>query len=219
MRRTLAPALAALALLGASPASAEPLDFESREARRSGPGGVRRIGTELGLDPSSYDADLLARDARVRFAVLSTETALALSSALLQPASTTGHSGLRLRPRDLARRGAPRRPRERDVPVLARVHAALALADALPRAARALPAVVPRPQGAPLQLRARRPDDVPVAVLALRRAARGQMGDQRGLRRAPGRRRARRVHGALRPPGLEPRHASISISSSRSAGA
>jgi hypothetical protein len=38
-------------------------------------------------------ADLLASDARARFAMLSSELALALSSSLLQPAPTIGHSG------------------------------------------------------------------------------------------------------------------------------
>jgi hypothetical protein len=93
MRRTLAPFLAALALLCAARASAEPLDFDLAKLGAPDPAVWRRIGSELGLPAGSYDADLLARDARQRFAVLSSETALALSSPLLQPASTTGHSG------------------------------------------------------------------------------------------------------------------------------
>jgi hypothetical protein len=46
--------------------------------------------------PGSIDAATaatLARESKQRFAILSSQLALALSSAMLQPASTTGHSG------------------------------------------------------------------------------------------------------------------------------
>lgn len=69
MRRLLAPALAA-ALAAASTARAEPYDMD-----------FRKLG-----DPAT-DA------AKARFGILSSEMALALTGAVLQPGSTTGHSG------------------------------------------------------------------------------------------------------------------------------
>ncbi len=91
MLRPLALLAAVLVLaLAASPArAAEPLDLD-----------ITRLGP-----PSAYvwqladptltpvQAEALASDARLRFAMLSTELALALSSALLEPAATVGHSG------------------------------------------------------------------------------------------------------------------------------
>jgi hypothetical protein len=85
----LAYAVAAVLALAAAPtARAEPLDIE---LTRIGPptesAWAEVIGTTTGTEAA------LARESRQRFAVLSTELALALSSAILQPAATTGHSG------------------------------------------------------------------------------------------------------------------------------
>src|SRR5512138_2723893 len=70
MRRLLAPALAAALALTATTARAEPYDMD-----------FRWLG-----DPTTPEA-------RARFGVLSSEMALAMSGHLLQPGSTTGHSG------------------------------------------------------------------------------------------------------------------------------
>lgn len=92
----LAPVLAvALVALRAAPASAEPLDLD-----------LSRLGPP---DPAVWDviagrqspaatlapgeAALLASDAKKRFAILSSELALAISGPILDPASTTGHAG------------------------------------------------------------------------------------------------------------------------------
>jgi hypothetical protein len=85
--RRLASVLAALLALGVAPsARAEPLDLDLTRlgAPDSSVWGV--------LDPAA-DADRLARESRQRFAMLSSQLALALSSAVLQPASTTGYAG------------------------------------------------------------------------------------------------------------------------------
>jgi hypothetical protein len=71
MRRLLAPTLAAALALLPGAARAEPYDID-----------LRKLG-----DPAT-DPDALAR-----FGVLSSDLALALTSAVLTPASTTGHSG------------------------------------------------------------------------------------------------------------------------------
>ena len=71
MRRLLAPAIAAALALAAATARAEPYDIDLRD---------------LG-DPQT-DPGALAR-----FGVLSSDLALALTAAVLTPASTTGHSG------------------------------------------------------------------------------------------------------------------------------
>jgi hypothetical protein len=96
MRRPLAPVLAAALLaLRAAPARGEPLDLDL--ARLGAPSAsvwlaiAGRTAPPAALSPA--DAERLAADARARFAVLSSEAALALSSALLQPASTTGYAG------------------------------------------------------------------------------------------------------------------------------
>jgi hypothetical protein len=84
----LAYALAAvLAVAAASPARAEPLDIDLTRIGAPDPD----VWTSLGATAGTEGA--LARESRQRFAVLSTELALALSSAVLQPASTIGHSG------------------------------------------------------------------------------------------------------------------------------
>ena len=92
MFRPLAIALSALAVAAARPAGAEPLDLDL--ARLGSPSAAvwEVLATRTGTG-SPYDARALANDAKTRFVVLSTETALGFSSALLHPASTTGHLG------------------------------------------------------------------------------------------------------------------------------
>jgi len=85
--RRLAPLLAAAALVLPAPAArAEPFDFD---LSRLGPPDPA-VWTALG---EGAQADALASEAKQRFGILSTETALAISSAILHPASTTGFSG------------------------------------------------------------------------------------------------------------------------------
>ncbi len=76
MRRALALISAVALTVKATPAIAEPLDLD-----------LYRLGNPSDANPQ------LAADARQRFALLSSEMALALSSFLLQPPSTTGPSG------------------------------------------------------------------------------------------------------------------------------
>jgi hypothetical protein len=91
--RRLAQALAAvLALAAASSARAEPLDIDLTRIGAPDPDVWGSIIQLSGSGTPGSEATL-AKEARQRFAVLSTELALALSSAVLQPASTTGHSG------------------------------------------------------------------------------------------------------------------------------
>ena len=83
-----APALAAAVLtLGAAGARAEPLDVNLVMLGPSDPA----VWIAIGANPA--EAPVLAADAKRRFASLSNQVALAMSSALLQPGSTTGHSG------------------------------------------------------------------------------------------------------------------------------
>lgn len=95
MRSWAFAAAAALALANARPAGAEPLDLDL--ARLGAPSDAvwqalgANVAPAVPVDPALAAA--LAADAKLRFATLSAETALALSSPLLQPASTTGHSG------------------------------------------------------------------------------------------------------------------------------
>jgi hypothetical protein len=84
-RRVLA---AVLALAAAPYARAEPLDVD---LVRLGPP-TESVWLEF-PGTSAGTAATLARESRQRFAALSSQMALALSSALLHPASTTGHSG------------------------------------------------------------------------------------------------------------------------------
>jgi hypothetical protein len=85
-------AAAALALANARTAGANPLDLDL--ARLGAPSAAVWNAIGANLAPGvPIDAARLAGDAKLRFATLSAETALALSSPLLQPASTTGHSG------------------------------------------------------------------------------------------------------------------------------
>lgn len=102
MRRSLAP-LAAILALSAAPAGArEPLDFD---LARLGPPSAGVWLAKLGcLTPAGdactpqqqADAVVMAADARVRFARLATNLTLAFTSSLLEPASTTGHSGFQV---------------------------------------------------------------------------------------------------------------------------
>jgi hypothetical protein len=78
---------AVLALAAAPPARAEPLDLD-----------LARLGAPdpdvwTSVAGGTVDANALARESRQRFAILSSQMALALSSAILQPASTTGYAG------------------------------------------------------------------------------------------------------------------------------
>lgn len=91
MRRLALLAAAVLAAAAAPAARAEPLDVD---LSRLGPPDQAVWATLNGRStgPNAYDAEL-ARGSRQRFAILSSQVALALSSAVLQPAATTGHSG------------------------------------------------------------------------------------------------------------------------------
>lgn len=84
--RRLALLAAVLAVAAPPSARAEPYDVDLSRLGAPDPA----VWTTLG---ATGDPNALARGARQRFAVLSTELALALSSAILQPASTTGYSG------------------------------------------------------------------------------------------------------------------------------
>ena len=86
--------LAAVLALAATPArAAEPLDLD---IIRLGPPSAYAWAlahcSALPCVPTAAD-EALASDSRLRFAMLSTELALSLSSALLEPAATVGHSG------------------------------------------------------------------------------------------------------------------------------
>ncbi len=87
MRRPLALLAAVLALAAPTAQAGEPLDLD---ITLLGPPSAQ-IWVNAGA--SAADAALLAADARARFAMLSSELALSLSSALLEPAATIGHSG------------------------------------------------------------------------------------------------------------------------------
>ncbi|HSM91937.1 MAG TPA: hypothetical protein VLT47_03560 [Anaeromyxobacteraceae bacterium] len=94
MRRTLALVIAAL--LPAA-AHAEPLDIDLGQLGAPD----ARVWVAAGYTPSFGDATLAAADAKARFGMLSSELALALTTSLLTPGSTTGHSGF-----DIALEGA-----------------------------------------------------------------------------------------------------------------
>jgi hypothetical protein len=92
MRRTLAVAIAAL--LPATAAVAEPLDLDLGQLGAP----EASVWAAAGFDG---DHSLAANDAKARFGMLTSELALALTSSLLTPGSTTGHSGF-----DIAIEGA-----------------------------------------------------------------------------------------------------------------
>lgn len=81
---------AVLALVTASSARAEPLDFDLARLGAPDPS----VWTTAMSGAPGADPTVLARQSRTRFAILSSVVALALSSAVLQPASTIGVSGL-----------------------------------------------------------------------------------------------------------------------------
>jgi hypothetical protein len=87
MRRLASVLAVAVLALCAAGARAEPLDVDLSRLGAPDPS----VWTAFGV--TGTEADAFARGAKERFAVLSSEVALALSSALLQPASTTGYAG------------------------------------------------------------------------------------------------------------------------------
>ena len=87
MRRLALLAAAVLAVAVGTAARAEPLDVD---LSRLGP---PNASVWTLVNGSATGAEQLAQDARTRFALLSSQVALALSSAILQPASTTGLTG------------------------------------------------------------------------------------------------------------------------------
>src|SRR5512137_477560 len=95
MRRPLALLAAVLALAASAARAAEPLDLDI--TRLGPPSGyvwmLARCGAPSPTCVQSAEDDALASDSRMRFAMLSSELALSLSSALLQPAATVGHAG------------------------------------------------------------------------------------------------------------------------------
>jgi hypothetical protein len=90
MPRPLATVAALVLATAPAAARAEPLDLSLAKLGAPSPAVWTALGARLGL---TGDADALASEAKQRFATLSLETALAFSSALLQPASTTGVAG------------------------------------------------------------------------------------------------------------------------------
>ncbi len=84
----------ALVALRAAPARAEPNDLD---LSRLGPPAAdvwQVVATRQGVPaPTLAEAQALADDAKRRFAILSSEMAMALSGPILDPASTTGHAG------------------------------------------------------------------------------------------------------------------------------
>jgi hypothetical protein len=92
--RRLAPVLTVAVLTLRAPAAlAEPLDVDL--SRLGAPD--ERVWTELAARgatlPGGVTAEQLATQAKERFAIFSSELALALSGPILMPASTTGHAG------------------------------------------------------------------------------------------------------------------------------
>jgi hypothetical protein len=92
MRRSLASLAAALALAAPAVRAGEPLDLD---ITRLGPPSAQVWASArcfpAACAPTTAD-EALAADARARFAMLGSELALALSSALLEPAATIGHA-------------------------------------------------------------------------------------------------------------------------------
>jgi hypothetical protein len=96
MRRLLAPvAVAAVLSLPPARAAAEPLDLDLGRLGAPSAAVWSKLAEVQGISLAATDpaALALASEAKTRFAILSAETALALSSAILTPASTTGYSG------------------------------------------------------------------------------------------------------------------------------
>lgn len=95
MRRPLALFIAAL--LPATSAVAEPLDLDLGQLGAPD----ADVWIAAGYVPGTGDENLAAADSRARFGMLASELALAVTSSLLTPGSTTGHSGF-----DIALEGA-----------------------------------------------------------------------------------------------------------------
>jgi hypothetical protein len=93
MRRLALLAAAVLTVAAAPSARAEPLDVDLSRLGAPDPNVWTAIYQLRGVTPAPGEAEALATASRQRFAILSSEVAMALSSAILQPASTTGHSG------------------------------------------------------------------------------------------------------------------------------
>ncbi len=93
MRRVAYALAAVLAVAAAPSARAEPLDLDLAKLGAPDPSIWTSISTLPNGPVLTSTPAQLAKDSRRRFAILSTEMALALSSAVLHPASTTGHSG------------------------------------------------------------------------------------------------------------------------------
>ncbi|HSN14124.1 MAG TPA: hypothetical protein VLT61_05795 [Anaeromyxobacteraceae bacterium] len=87
MRRTLA---LAIAVLLPAAALAEPLDIDLGQLGAPDPGVW--MHAEGGASPTANDVQL-ADEAKARFGMLASDLALAFTSTLLTPGSTTGHSG------------------------------------------------------------------------------------------------------------------------------
>lgn len=93
-RRPWAPVAVLAAALWAASARAGPLDLDLVRLGAPSADAWTRVAAEGGVALSAADAARLASESKRRFAILSTELALALSSSLLQPGSTTGATGV-----------------------------------------------------------------------------------------------------------------------------
>jgi len=101
MRRAMALLAATLALSAVPAGAGEPLDVDLARLGPPAPEVWLASGTSPCLTPTSdtcsaqqvADAQALAGDARVRFGRLVTDLAMAFTSSLLEPASTTGYNG------------------------------------------------------------------------------------------------------------------------------
>ncbi len=93
--RRLAPVIAvAFLVLRAATAHAEPLDVDLSRLGAPDPAVWVALGDSVASGSvSQAEAEAYARGAKQRFAVLSSEVALALTSPLLSPGSTTGYAG------------------------------------------------------------------------------------------------------------------------------
>jgi hypothetical protein len=95
LRATALAAVLATLLLSATGARAEPLDLDLVRLGSPSPE-VWGVVAEYADPGNLLDAQTrlrLANESKQRFAMLATELGLGMSSALLQPGSTTGHSG------------------------------------------------------------------------------------------------------------------------------
>jgi hypothetical protein len=83
----------AVAALRVAPARAEPLDLDLSRLGPPDPAAWAVVAQRQGATLTPDEQKLYANDAKKRFAVLSSEVALAISGPILDPASTTGHAG------------------------------------------------------------------------------------------------------------------------------